>query len=224
MRYLLPLIVLITICIHTPITYAQGATEPLLEVPVHPIPEGMTYEDYEAANMRISTGLIRGVLPGGVHFYAKEDTMGWALASTATLGLIAIVVGSTLTEEAASTEGDQIVNFNNGDQYQKIPTSRIEDSSGQVTQTEYSLRKLPSEQLNDTGSTLVGLGAIALIGSYIYDVLHGMEVIESKRSKARYKFGKSLNSSHSKKESSLYFRPQLDTRRGNASLLFGMSF
>ena len=100
--------------------YAQSATEPLLEVPLHSIPDGMTFEEYEAINFRVSTGLIRGVIPGGVHLYALEESTGWTLMTTASLGLITVIVGASLTKKNENINQNSI-DLGDGNQYEKMP-------------------------------------------------------------------------------------------------------
>ena len=63
---------------------AQGTGDVLNEAPLIPIPQDMTYEEYQDMNRRISTGLMRSAIPvpGMMHFYAGEPTTGkWLLAT-----------------------------------------------------------------------------------------------------------------------------------------------
>ena len=52
---------------------AQGTGDVLNEAPLIPVPQDMTYEEYQDMNRRISTGLMRSVIPvpGMMHFYAR---------------------------------------------------------------------------------------------------------------------------------------------------------
>ena len=47
------------------------------------------------------------------------------------------------------------------------------------------------KKYNDNGLVVLGMGVI--IASYIYDYMHGIKVIEEKRDKARFKYGKIMN-------------------------------
>ena len=57
---------------------SQGTGDVLNEAPLIPIPQDMTYEEYQDMNRRISTGLMRSAIPvpGMMHFYAGEPTTG----------------------------------------------------------------------------------------------------------------------------------------------------
>ena len=54
----------------------------------------------------------------------------------------------------------------------------------------YRLRELQRD--GGAGGPLVALGVIAIAGSMIYDFLHGIQVIETKRDRVRFKYGKRL--------------------------------
>lgn len=63
------------------------------EVPIWPVPDEMTLEEYTDANRRLSVGLALAAIPipGTLHFYAGEKRAGWMHVGTAVLG------GSALT-------------------------------------------------------------------------------------------------------------------------------
>ena len=78
-----------------------------------------------------------------------------------------------------------------GQRYEQIPTHGTL-VGGELT-THFQLRALEKKHENGGGGILVGLGAAAILGSYIYDFLDGVSVIESKRRRVRYKYGRELN-------------------------------
>lgn len=171
---------------------AQGTGDVLNEAPLIPIPQDMTYEEYRDMNRRISTGLMRSVIPvpGMMHFYAGEPRTGKWLLATGLAGVASIIAGAALWEdgEFADTDFDVLViNPGDGDKerrYEKVPVS-LEGE----TRT-YRLRELQRD--GGAGEPLVALGVLAIAGSMIYDFLHGIQVIEAKRDRVRFKYGKRL--------------------------------
>ena len=41
----------------------------------------------------------------------------------------------------------------------------------------------------------MGLGVAAIVGSYMYDIFHGMRTIEEKRNRVRFKYGDQFKTS-----------------------------
>ncbi len=201
--------------------HAQAVGEPLLEVPVYDLPAGMTYDDYVAANLRISTGLLRGLIPGGVHSYAGDQTTSWWLKAIATAGFAAIVAGASNTEATTSVPGGyEVVTLEDGNLYQKVPISRAENGTGEVTNTDYLLRRVADDQLTDGGAALAGLGTLLFFGSYIYDVFEGIAAIEDARNQARFKYGRL----RAEKQAHFKVEPAIDPVSGSAGVRVGMQF
>ena len=68
--------------------------------------------------------------------------------------------------------------------YEKIPVSLEGETP------KYRLRELRRD--GGAGGALVALGVITIAGSVIYDFLHGIQVIETKRDRVRFKYGQRL--------------------------------
>ena len=170
---------------------AQGTGDVLNEAPLIPIPQDMTYEEYQDMNRRISTGLMRSAIPvpGMMHFYAGEPTTGKWLLATGLAGVASIIAGAALWEEGEFAETDfDVLVINAGKdkerRYEKIPVSLEGETP------KYRLREIQRD--GGVGGPLVALGVITIAGSMIYDFLHGIEVIETKRDRVRFKYGKQL--------------------------------
>ena len=170
---------------------AQGTGDVLNETPLLPIPQDMTYEEYQDMNRRISTGLMRSAIPvpGMMHFYAGEPTTGKWLLATGLAGVASMIAGAALWEEGEFAETDFDVLVINGGKdkerrYEKIPVSLEGETP------KYRLREIQRD--GGVGGPLVALGVITIAGSMIYDFLHGIEVIETKRDRVRFKYGKRL--------------------------------
>ena len=171
---------------------AQGTGDVLNEAPLMPIPQDMTYEEYQDMNRRISTGLMRSAIPvpGMMHFYAGEPTTGKWLLATGLAGVASIIAGAALWEDGEFADTDfDVLTINAGDngkerRYEKIPVSLEGETP------KYRLRELQRD--GGAGGPLVTLGVIAIAGSMIYDFLHGIQVIETKRDRVRFKYGKRL--------------------------------
>ena len=170
---------------------SQGTGDVLNEAPLIPIPQDMTYEEYQDMNRRISTGLMRSAIPvpGMMHFYAGEPTTGKWLLATSLAGVASIIAGAALWEEGEFAETDFDVLVINGGKdkerrYEKIPVSLEGETP------KYRLREIQRD--GGVGGPLVALGVLTIAGSMIYDFLHGIEVIETKRDRVRFKYGKRL--------------------------------
>lgn len=190
---------------------SQTAGDMLNEAPLTPIPQEMTYEEYQDMNRRISTGLMRSAipLPGMMHFYAGEPTTGKWLLATGLAGVASIIAGAAIWEDGdfAETDFDVLtINAGGGDKerrYEKIPISLEGETPT------YRLRELRRD--GGAGGALVALGVVAVAGSMIYDFLHGIQVIESKRDRVRFKYGKRL-------------KLQAGARPGTSSVMLSYAF
>ena len=138
-KYVLGIVVLALALVAPSSAVAQGTGDVLNEAPLMPIPQDMTYEEYQDMNRRISTGLMRSAIPvpGMMHFYAGEPTTGKWLLATGLAGVAAIVAGAALGEN----EGDfpdtdfDVLALNAGKdnerRYEKIPIS-LEGETPQI--------------------------------------------------------------------------------------------
>ena len=71
-----------------------------------------------------------------------------------------------------------------------IPTGMI---GNDVT---YDLKPLNRKRDGGGGGLLIVLGVGLLVADVIYDVYHGVKIIEEKRDAVRFKYGKQLNFSY----------------------------
>jgi hypothetical protein len=173
-----------------PVHAQQVQMEPMLEVPLHPLPATMTYDDYIDANRRISMALAYVMIPGGMHFYAGESTKGWAVAGTAAAGLVCLIASGGMADEAKTQWQEtkyETVDLADGQRYAKVPVGRVE--KGSDVERTYKLTALERKAEGSKGK-LGAIGAVALIGSYVYGIYDSIATIERKRSKARFKYGK----------------------------------
>ena len=191
-KYALGIVALALALVAPSSAVAQGTGDVLNEAPLMPIPQDMTYEEYQDMNRRISTGLMRSAIPvpGMMHFYAGEPTTGKWLLATGLAGVAAIVAGAALGENEGDfpdTDFDVLVlnaGKDNERRYEKIPISLEGETP------KYRLHELHRDR--GIGVPLVALGVITIAGSMIYDFLHGIQVIETKRDRVRFKYGKRL--------------------------------
>ncbi len=160
----------------------------LNEAPLTKIPAEMTFEEYRDMNRRLTIGLALAAIPipGMIHFYADEKMTGWLVLGTAAVGLGSILVGAAIAVEGDFPVSDFDVLIDKERRYEKIPI--------QITGTEttYRLQEIHRE-VSGAGIALAALGAAVLIGDIAYDLLHGIKIIEEKRDRARFKYGKLLS-------------------------------
>jgi hypothetical protein len=164
----------------------------LQETPLHPVPGKMSFEEYEDMHRNVFQGMLYGGLPGGWHFYAGEDQTGWILVGTIAAGIGMIITGASMAKETGEWADSDYETTEIGDQrFARVPTgsSRVGD---EIT-TSFDLRPLEKKYEDNGSGALLGLGIMAIVGSYAYDFLHGISVIESKRQRVRYKYGQGLN-------------------------------
>ena len=163
----------------------------LNENPIHPIPQEMTFEEYQDMNRRISMGLLLSAIPmpGTIHNYAGESKTAKKLRWIALGGIASIIIGASQSEDSDWSESPyEIFTLNEGQdneiKYEMIPTGSEGDN---IIYDYIPLRK------ETKGNGLVMLGVGILIADYIYDYTYGIKIIENKRDKARYKYGKKLD-------------------------------
>jgi len=224
-RRLLTPFLSIALCFAT-LTSAQAQQsygEPLLEVPIHQIPAGMTLEDYEDANRRISMGLFYAITPGGMHFYANERQTGWVLLGTFVGGLTAVIAASQTARDVPQINSDFETTQIGSNTFYKIP---IETTGDNNQDTKYRLKQVETSRkgLTDAGAAFAGIGVLAMFGSYVWDIFHGIRVIEKKRSIARYKFGRLNAQATTPPAPTADIKPMVSPETGSAGLQVEMRF
>ncbi len=124
-----------------------------------------------------------------IHFYAGEPRTGWILLGSAVGGGLAIIAGAASMDDGDFPNSDfEVIPFgtDNDRRYEKIPFEIV------GTDTSYHLRELRRRR-EGPGGLLVILGAAILITDIVYDFVHGVNVIEEKRDRVRFKYGKLLS-------------------------------
>jgi hypothetical protein len=198
-------------------TQNNQQAEIMSETPLHPIPEEMTYEEYQDMNRRINIGVGLAFIPvpGIVHRYAGEKSTAKKLSYITIGGLLAFA-GSSGSQEKKWPESDYelfIINegLDNEIRYEKIPVEITGNDS--VT---YKLNQVYKRVNRVGGNPLLGLiGIVAVFGSYYYDVFHGLKMIHDKREAVRFKYGKKLQYS---------VRPSFDPFASRAKLNLDIYF
>ena len=175
-------------------TQNNQQAEIMSETPLHPIPEEMTYEEYQDMNRRINigVGLAFIPIPGIVHRYAGEKSTAKKLSYITIGGLLAFAVSSGNQEKKWPESDYELFIMNEGldneIRYEKIPVEITGNDS--VT---YKLNQVYKRVNRVGGNPLLGLiGIAAVFGSYYYDVFHGLKMIHDKREAVRFKYGKKL--------------------------------
>ena len=198
-------------------TLAQG--DLLNETPLHAIPEEMTFEEYQDANRRMLSGILVSSLvpvPGMMHFYAGEKKTRYRLLAVSGIGVLSILGGlASMTEEGDGWLDTDYETVDIGtERYEKIPVLIYEENGEE--NTGYSLRKLPKEHEGGAlGVSLMILGGGAIIACHLYDWIHGIHTIETKRDRVRFKYGKQLSFS---------MDPMIDLDRQFAGVSLGVRF
>ena len=174
------------------------------EIPLHPVPEEMTFEEYQDMNRRLSIGLALAAtvpVPGIVHHYAGEKKTAKKLFYISAGGFATFIAAAVTSDpvELEWPESDyEIFYLNEGQdnerRFEKIPTGMNGDS------TQYKFNQIYKEESPGDG-TLFVLGAAAIVGVYLYDTILGLKMIYDKREAVRYKYGKQLK---------LSLRPSID--------------
>ena len=212
---------IITILLFTSILFSQSnqQSEILSETPLYPLPENMTFEEYQDMNRRMSigVGLAFIPIPGIVHRYAGEKELSKKLSYVSIGGLISLIGSMSGNEkkEEWSDSDYEILIMNQGleseTRFEKIPIEIIGGDS-----IRYRLNQVYEKVTYSGGSpALAAIGFIAIFGSYYYDVFHGLKVIHDKREAVRYKYGKQLKFS---------FRPSYDVYASKAKLNLDINF
>jgi hypothetical protein len=186
----------------------------LSETPINPIPKEMTFEEYQDMNRRLNVGLLLAAIPipGTIHHYAGEKKIAKNIRWVAAGSILAIIGGAmSMKEDGWRKSPYEIYIENPGTddekRYQKIPTG---ETNGAIKYKYIELEKKYSG-----ASFLIPLGIGVLIGDYLYDYIHGIRTIESKRDKVRFKYGKTLDFS---------FIPTYDLKNKTAGINFTYDF
>ena len=186
----------------------------LSENPINPIPEEMTFDEYQDMNRRLNVGLLLAAIPipGMIHHYAGEKKIAKKIRWVAAGSILAIIGGAISMKEDGWRDSPHeiyIVNPGTDDEirYQKIPIAETGGVYG------YQLVELGKKYSG--ASFLIPLGIGVLIGDYLYDYIHGIRTIESKRDKVRFKYGKKLDFS---------FTPTYDVKNKTAGISFTYNF
>ncbi len=171
----------------------------LNESPLTPIPSDMTFEEYRDMNRRLTVGLALAAIPipGLIHDYANEKKTAKRIRRIA-LGSVGLIVAGAIVANANDDKGKwqktdyKVYIEGEGDselRYAMIPTKK---NGSTVT---YDLKPLYREG-GGGGGLLILLGIGVLVADVIYDVYHGVRIIEEKRDAVRYKYGKQLKFSY----------------------------
>ena len=133
-------------------------SEILSETPLYPVPENMTFEEYQDMNRRMSigVGLAFIPIPGIVHRYAGEKELAKRLSYVSIGGFISLV-GSVLGNEEKKEWGASdyeilIINqgLDNETRFEKIPTEIIGDDS-----IKYKLNQVYKKVTHSGGSPVL---------------------------------------------------------------------
>ena len=192
---------IISILLLVSLMYAQEQSpggDVLNESPLMPVPADMTFEEYRDMNRRLTVGLALTAvpIPGLIHDYAGEKKKAKRIRRVA-LGSVGLIVAGAFM--AGDDKGEwQDTDYNiyvegEGDselRYEMIPTGMI---GNDVT---YDLKPLHRKRDGGGGGLLIVLGVGLLVADIIYDVYHGVKIIEEKRDAVRFKYGKQLNFSY----------------------------
>ncbi|MDP8206059.1 MAG: hypothetical protein P9L92_05290 [Candidatus Electryonea clarkiae] len=207
----------LVLLLHSTHSFAQGG-DLLNEMGFQTVPDGMTYEEYRDANRRLAPAVLMAAaipVPGMMHFQAGEKKRGYYLLGGAFVGAVSILSGI-----ATASEGDEYKETDYGYididnvRYEKIPILVYDDNG--VENKAYALKELGKEsEISGAGVFLVALGGGILIADYIYDWWHGINVIQEKRDKVRYKYGKQI---------SLGMAPIYNPENGAAGIQLGLKF
>jgi hypothetical protein len=183
------------------IIFSQGGTQTNLfgtdllnENPIYPIPEEMTFEEYQDMNRRLGVGLLLAAIPipGTIHNYAGEEKIAKKIRWVAAGSIVSIIIGAIATEEGDWEESPyQTSIFNEGEEneqrYQMIPIGAV------GTDIEYKYVELNKIKKSSGAAFLIPLGISVLIADYFYDYIHGIKTIENKRDRVRFKYGKKID-------------------------------
>lgn len=212
-------ILLVMIFTSVLVSQSNQQSEILSETPLHPIPKEMTFEEYQDMNRRMSlgVGLAFIPIPGIVHRYAGEKKIANKLTYISLGGLASLIASmSDNIEKKEWRDSDyEILIMNQGleneTRFEKIPIEISENDS-----IRYKLNQVYERVSYSGGSPALGaIGLIAIVGSYYYDVFHGLKTIHDKREQVRFKYGKQMKFS---------FRPSYDVFASKAKLNLDINF
>ena len=171
--------------------------DPLSETALYPVPKEMSFEEYQDMNRRMSQALLWSSIPvpGITHYYAGDVKKAKKLFYIGAGGLTCIVAGVFSLNEAKWPEDRENYFIQNSEQdnekwFEKIPVSVDISESGEEI-IHYRLNEIQKE--SEGGGLLIFLGAAIILGDLVYDRIVGLTLIEKKRDKVRYKYGKNLN-------------------------------
>jgi hypothetical protein len=208
-------VIIITILLN--IIFSQGKiqTNPLSigllnENQIYPIPEEMTFEEYQDMNRRLEVGLLLAAIPipGTIHNYAGEEKIAKKIRWIAAASVASIIMGAFSTNEGDWEKSEYATTELNDKRYEMIPIG----SMGEDIEYKYvELHKTSTGGAN----FLIPLGVGVLFVDYLYDYIHGIKIIEKKRDKVRFKYGKKLDFS---------FDPIYDINTGMAGINFSYKF
>ena len=188
----------------------QFGNDLLNENPIYPIPEEMTFKEYQDMNRRLGVGLLLAAipLPGTIHSYAGEEKIAKKIRWVAAGSVISILIGAISTKEGDWEESQYETIDLNDKRYEMIPLGSV----GQDIEYKYvELHKASTGGAN----FLIPLGVGVLLVDYLYDYIHGIKIIEKKRDQVRFKYGKKLDFS---------FDPIYDINKGMAGINFSYKF
>ena len=212
-------ILLVMISTSVLVSQSNQQSEILSETPLHPIPKEMTFEEYQDMNRRMSigVGLAFIPIPGMIHRYAGEKTIATKLTYISLGGLASLIASmSNNIEKKEWRDSDyEILIMNQGleneTRFEKIPLEITGNDS-----IRYKLNQVYEYVSYSGGAPALGaFGLIAIVGSYYYDVYHGLKMIHDKREKVRFKYGKKMK---------FAFRPSYDVFASKAKLNLDINF
>lgn len=194
----------------------NGGGDFLNEAPLSPLPEEMTFEEYQDMNRRLTVGLALAAvpLPGMIHFYAGEKKTGWLLLGSAAVGVGSIIAGASMADEGDFPDSDfDLLVLNAGDEererrFEEVPV-KIEGAD-----TTFRLKEIYREP-DGAGAVLIAAGAAILLFDIAYDFIHGIRTIEQKRDRVRFKYGKKMQ---------FGMRPEFDYRKQSVGLGLAVRF
>ena len=182
----------------------------LNENQLYPIPEEMTFEEYQDMNRRLEVGLLLAAIPipGTIHNYAGEEKIAKKIRWIAAASVASIIIGAFSTNEGDWEKSEYATTELNDKRYEMIPIG----SMGEDIEYKYvELYKTSTGGAN----FLIPLGVGVLLADYLYDYIHGIKIIEKKRDQVRFKYGKKLDFS---------FNPIYDINKGMAGINFSYKF
>ena len=177
-------------------------SEILSETPLYPVPENMTFEEYQDMNRRISQALLWSSIPipGITHYYAGEHKTAKRLFFLGAGGFACLLAGIISLEDTKwpnDRENYFIQNPNQENErwFERIPHSLDITATGEEI-IHYELKEIQKE--SSGGEILIFTGLAIILGDFAYDRIVGLRLIEQKRDKVRYKYGQKLDFSFHK--------------------------